>query len=180
MGDSVTLIVAHPDLPVSRANRAMIDAARDVDGVTVHDLYAAYPDLFIDGAAERERLDKTNAIVLQHPIYWYSAPGLLKEWLDRTLTAGWAYGRNGDALKGKKLLSSITTGSAGPAYSPEGVHGRAIADYLRPYEQTAKFCGMQWCEPLVFHHARMADDTNLGSHVATFTRRLRELAGAEA
>lgn len=150
-----------------------------MDGVTVHDLYAAYPDLFIDGSAERLRLAETDALVFQHPIYWYAWPGLLKEWIDRTLTAGWAYGRGGTALHGKSMLSSITTGSPNSAYGPSGAHGHRIDDYLKPARQIATFCGMEWQDPLVLHHARSITDEALNAHSDKLVERLKSLTGAE-
>lgn len=172
----VLFILAHPDLVVSRANKALAAAAARVDDVIVHDLYATYPDMFVDGTAERQRLAQCSAIVLQHPIYWYAAPSLLKEWFDRTLTAGWAYGKGGDTLKGKKLLSSITTGSDYNAYAAEGTHGNPVDDYLKPYRQTALFCGMEWQDPLIFHHARAESDDNLNRHAELLAKRLQTLA----
>lgn len=179
MGKSVLVIVAHPDLPVSRANKHLANAASSVDGVIVHDLYDTYPDLFIDGNVERQRLAEADAVVLQHPIYWYAWPGLLKEWIDRTLTAGWAYGRGGTALRGKPMLSSITTGSPASAYGPSGSHDHRIDDYLKPARQIATFCGMEWQEPLVLHHARSVTDAELQTHADRVTTRLKHLTGAE-
>lgn len=147
--------------------------------MTVHDLYAAYPDLFIDGSAERQRLTEADTLVFQHPIYWYAWPGLLKEWIDRTLTAGWAYGRGGNALHGKPMLSSITTGSPSNAYGPSGPHGHRIDDYLKPARQIATFCGMDWQEPLVLHHARSVTDEELRKHAGRLTNRLKQLTGEE-
>ena len=176
MSSPVLVVLAHPDLSTSRVNKALAEAASAIKGVTVHNLYGAYPDLFVDGSAERKRIDEAGVLVLQHPIYWYAAPGLLKEWLDRTFISGWAYGPNGTALKGKKLLSSITTGSDADAYAADGAHGNPIDDYLKPYRQTAGFCGMKWQQPLIFHHARGAEQPELDTHVKTFTTRLQKLA----
>lgn len=177
MGKSVLVIVAHPDLQASRANRFLAKAAAAVDGVTVHNVYDTYPDLFIDGGAERQRLAAADAIVLQHPIYWYAWPGLLKEWIDRTLSAGWAYGPGGTALHGKLMMSSITTGSSAKAYGPSGPHGHRIDDYLKPARQIATFCGMNWQEPLVLHHARSISDDELAAHAEHLTARLKEMTG---
>ena len=54
---------------------------------------------------EQELLLQHKIIVWQHPFYWYSSPALLKEWIDLVLEHGWAYGRKGDMLKGKKVNS---------------------------------------------------------------------------
>jgi NAD(P)H dehydrogenase (quinone) len=44
-----------------------------------------------DVAAEQARISRADAIVLVYPVYWWSMPGLLKGWIDRVFTNGWAY-----------------------------------------------------------------------------------------
>ncbi|WP_437485386.1 NAD(P)H-dependent oxidoreductase [Sorangium sp. So ce1014] len=44
-----------------------------------------------DVAAEQERLDRADALVLVYPVYWWSMPGLLKGWIDRVFSNGWAF-----------------------------------------------------------------------------------------
>jgi len=52
-------------------------------------LKTAAPDA--DIVAEHARLDRADALVLVYPIYWWSFPALLKGWIDRVFTQGWAY-----------------------------------------------------------------------------------------
>ena len=42
-------------------------------------------------AAEHARLERADALALVYPVYWWSFPGLLKGWIDRVFTQGWAY-----------------------------------------------------------------------------------------
>lgn len=56
-----------------------------------------------DVAAEHARLDRADALVLVYPIYWWSFPGLLKGWIDRVFTNGWAYDESPDGKLVKKL-----------------------------------------------------------------------------
>lgn len=44
-----------------------------------------------DVAAEHARLNRADALVLVYPIYWWSFPALLKGWIDRVFSQGWAY-----------------------------------------------------------------------------------------
>ena len=46
-------------------------------------------------------------IVLQHPLYWYSVPGLLKHWFDKVLARGFAYGAGGRELVGKRWVPQV-------------------------------------------------------------------------
>ncbi|MEV5533828.1 NAD(P)H-dependent oxidoreductase [Streptomyces prunicolor] len=64
----VLLDVGHPHLSQSTANKALVDAVRDLAHVTVHDLYATYPDFQIDAAAEQTLLAEHDVIVFQHPV----------------------------------------------------------------------------------------------------------------
>ena len=176
MPKPVLFVLAHPDLQGSRANARLAEAARKVPNLVVHDLYDAYPDLFVDGFAVRKLIDACGALVVQTPIYWYAGPGLLKEWIDRTFISGWAYGQGGHALAGKKFLVSITTGSDHDAYGPGGQHTFPIEDFLKPYKQIAAFCGMDWQDPLVFFHARATPKKDLETHTRLLTARLEALA----
>lgn len=48
-----------------------------------------------DVIAEQMRVDRANALILVYPIYWWSFPALLKGWIDRVFTQGWAYDDTG-------------------------------------------------------------------------------------
>jgi glutathione-regulated potassium-efflux system ancillary protein KefG len=150
----ILLLFAHPKLSGSVTHRAMMKAAAGLEGVTFHDLYAAYPDFGIDVAREQALLSEHDVIILQHPFYWYSCPAILKEWLDLVLELHWAYGPGGEKLRGKFLMTATTTGGAEEAYKQGGRNRFAIRDLLAPFNQTAYLCGMAWLEPFVIHEGR--------------------------
>ncbi|MBO9793098.1 MULTISPECIES: NAD(P)H-dependent oxidoreductase [Xanthomonas] len=56
-----------------------------------------------DVAAEHARLDRADALVLVFPIYWWSFPALLKGWIDRVFTLGWAFDESAEGKIVKKL-----------------------------------------------------------------------------
>ncbi|WP_142850416.1 NAD(P)H-dependent oxidoreductase [Telmatospirillum sp. J64-1] len=56
-----------------------------------------------DIAVEHARLERADALVLVYPIYWWSFPALLKGWIDRVFTQGWAYEDQEDGKVVKKL-----------------------------------------------------------------------------
>ena len=156
------LLLAHPRLPASRINAALLRAAREVVGVTMHDLYAAYPDGFIDIAAEQRRLLAHDVLVLQFPIQWYAMPALLKHWFDEVLQAGWAYGRDGTALAGKGLMVAATSG-ADPAGYGRHAGNFTLEELLRPIEASARYCGMRW-----LGHAAYGSDERINEHLPRF------------
>ena len=142
------VLVFHPDMSASRANRPLAAKAEALgDDVTVRYMYDIYPDQKVDVAAEQAALEAADRVVLQFPMYWYSTPALLKQWLDDVLLYGWAYGSTGKALAGKELLVAVSTGGPGDAYSHESSYGYTLTELLRPLQATANMVQMTYLEP---------------------------------
>jgi glutathione-regulated potassium-efflux system ancillary protein KefF len=169
----ILVIVAHPQIEHSSVSaRLMRRAGRVGAGVEVRDIYALYPDYWIDTAAERAALGAARLVVWLHPVHWYGMPPLMKLWLDEVFGFGWAYGPGGQALRGKALWLALSTGGSQDSYRPGG-HNRHFFDaFLPPYEQTAALAGMRWLPPLVLHGAHRVSDAELQSHEDVFADRL--------
>src|SRR3984957_11140223 len=90
-----------PALEKARVAPAMLEAARKLPYFPVRDLYELYPDLTIDVLAEQVAMAVSDIVVLQFPLYWYSVPALLREWVALVWVPGWAYGKGGRVLNGK-------------------------------------------------------------------------------
>jgi glutathione-regulated potassium-efflux system ancillary protein KefF len=175
----ILVIHAHPYPQHSRAGKALLNAAKTVPGVVVHSLYERYPDFDIDVAAEQAALTQAKLVVWLHPVYWYSAPALLKQWFEVVLLRGWAYGgqgAEGNALHGKACLWAATIGGPQDMYTAEGAHQRPFADFAAPIEQTAKFCGMTWLPPVLLHGAHVVDEAALHVVAEAFKARLMPYA----
>ncbi|MCB0284289.1 MAG: NAD(P)H-dependent oxidoreductase [Calditrichaeota bacterium] len=151
------ILFAHPAYQKSRINKKLIHGVSEIENVTFHDLYERYPELDIDVKYEQNLLLEHDVIIFQHPFFWYSTPAILKEWQDLVLEHGWAYGRNGLALKGKVFFNAITTGGKKEAYSSDGFHGCTVRQLLLPIEKTAKLCRMQYLPPFVVHGTHAID-----------------------
>ncbi|CAH0534549.1 General stress protein 14 [Vibrio stylophorae] len=169
----ILIIYAHPDPQASQVNRLMLAQAAALSHVTVHDLYACYPDFFIDVARERQLLNAHDLIVFQHPLYMYSCPALLKEWFDVVLTKGYAHGDQA-ALAGKIWRSVITAGAAESAFSQSGYNRYPLEDILQPFELIAALCQMQWQPPLVLYWARKAAAATQHQHAKTYRQWLEQ------
>ncbi|BDU35812.1 glutathione-regulated potassium-efflux system ancillary protein KefG [Vibrio nigripulchritudo ATCC 27043] len=163
----ILVIYVHPDPDNSVANQVMINQIRGLDHVTVHDLYAHYPDFFIDVAHEHQLLLDHDIIVFQHPLYMYSCPALLKEWMDRVLGKGFAFGE-GCALADKHWRSVITTGGAQDAFAASGYNKYPMQEILQPFELTALLCRMKWVEPLILYWARNTSDVERYQHAERY------------
>ncbi|HLN76156.1 MAG TPA: NAD(P)H-dependent oxidoreductase [Nocardioidaceae bacterium] len=175
MSHRTLVLLAHPDLGGSRVNRVLAESVRAVDGVTVRDLTAVHTADGFDVPAEQRLLVEHDTVALQFPWYWYSVPGILKEWMDQVLTYGFAYGTGGDALQGKGLQVVTSTGGPDASYQPGGHNRFTMTELLRPIEATAHLCGMRLAAPLVVHGARTLDDATL----AAYGERYRALVGGE-
>jgi len=172
----VLVILAHPQLQRSRVNRAMFNAIQNLSGVAIHDIYEMYPDYYIDLSHEKVAMTAAHTIILQHPFQWYSCPSLMKEWIDVVLQKGWAYGPNGTALQGKRLLNAISTGGSIEAYRPDGRNRFTMTELMKPYDQTAHHCGMSFMEPFVFYSALTADQKDIDSHAQAYRDLVQKLA----
>lgn len=172
----VLVYYAHPGQRFSHVNVALFDAARDVDGITTLDLYRTYPRFNIDIDAEQQRLRDHDVIVFQHPLFWYSTPALIKEWLDLVLEHGFAYGIGGEALHGKCLLQAVSAAGPEDAYSADGYQHFELRQFLTPMEQTARLCGMRYLAPYpLFGSLRAPEENRLAPHVAGYRALLTAL-----
>lgn len=191
MASSKTLvIIAHPDLAHgSRVNaRWAAELAKYPDEFTVRDLYARYPDGAIDGAgveAERAALEDSALVVFQFPIYWYSAPSLLRTWMDGVYGFGWAYGgapaapgEPGRKLAGKRFSCAVSAGDVEASYAPTGTVGFTIEQVLTPFAAAARYVGATQMPPFaLFGTENGLADAELEKSAAAYVAWLRSLAG---
>jgi NAD(P)H dehydrogenase (quinone) len=84
------IVVAHPD-PASLTHAVARQVAEGISAVDAGHTFEV-ADLAAEGFA----------LVLVYPVYWWSFPGLLKGWIDRVFTQGWAY-EDADGKLVKKL-----------------------------------------------------------------------------
>ncbi|WP_295476697.1 NAD(P)H-dependent oxidoreductase [uncultured Pseudomonas sp.] len=116
------IVVAHPDqgsfthAAAGEVARAIVEAGHQVEradlceegfdprfGAADLALFRGGVALPDDVLAEQRRLDRADALVLVYPIYWWSFPAILKGWIDRVFTSGWAYAERPDGSLEKKL-----------------------------------------------------------------------------
>lgn len=172
------VVFADPSLHRSRISRRVADALAGLPGVRVQDLYQLYPDFYVDVRRERALLEAAPLVVFVFQLGWYAMPALLKEWFDSVFKPAWAAGAGGaGGLAGKRAFAAVACASGAADYRPDGRHGRPLADYLAPLEQTAKACGMDWLAPHVFYGAVAADAEAAGRHAEELRAMLAGIAG---
>ncbi len=76
-----------------------------------------------DILAEQARIDRADRLVLVYPVYWWSFPAMMKGWLDRVFTNGWAYGYDGGDRKKLRRLEVVLVAVAGADAGTYARHG---------------------------------------------------------
>ena len=139
---NILIVSGHTDLSDSVANKKILDilTAQLPQSRQVH-LDKLYPDFVIDVRAEQEKLIWADIVVLQFPVFWFSAPSILHRWMEQTFLHGFSHGSAGDKLRGKKMVISCTSGA--PA---EALDWDAILQFLRA---TAQVTGMEYMGTVV-------------------------------
>lgn len=164
----ILVLFAHPKFERSRVNKLLVEKIRKRSSVTFHDLYERYPDFNIDVVFEKELLAKHDIIIWHHPFYWYSCPPLMKQWIDVVLEFKWAYGPEGNALIGKQALNVLTLGGSREVYCAEGRNHYTVNEFLRPFEQTARLCGMDYLPPFAVLGTHRLSDNDLAKYAAQY------------
>lgn len=145
----------HPDLPleISRATKRAYEAGT----------------LSADVQAEQEKLRRADAVVVQFPLWWYSVPAIMKGWIDRVFSKGFAYGiadpdhpgrtlRYGDGpLQGKRAQVITTAGSPATALGPRGINGQLDQVLFPLLHGTLWYVGMAVLPPIAIDGADRMD-----------------------
>ena len=148
------IVLAHPSLKDSKVNKRWIqEAIKYPDKFTIHDIYGEYPQEIIDVKKEQTLIEAHGSIVLQFPIYWFNCPPLMKKWLDDVFTDGWAYGKGGEALKGRNMALAVSAGIGEKNYTRTGKYHYSLKEILVPFEMTFDYCGANYKNFVAFYDA---------------------------
>lgn len=164
----ILILFAHPAFQKSKVNKILIQGLDEIEGVTLHDLYQAYPEMDIDIEAEQKLVEAHDIVIFHHPFYWYSTPAILKEWQDLVLKHGWAFGHESQHLKNKLVLQVITAGGEKMAYCEQGYNQYTIRQLLRPFEQMVNLCQMKYLPPFVVHGTHSIRKQEVLEHKTTY------------
>lgn len=174
--NKVLILFAHPRLEKSKVNAELLKHIPKRDNITFHDLYEQYPDFNIDVEYEKDLLMAHQIIVWQHPFYWYSAPALLKQWIDLVFEFEWAYGPGGEALKDKLILNVVTTGGARTSYQKSGYNNYTMNEFLLPFRQAATLCRMTYLPPFMVQGTHRLTSEDLDMYAEQYDVLLQKLS----
>lgn len=150
----VLIIVCHPNLNTSSINKYWTDEfKKESSKFEIHDLYKEYPDFKINVKKEQTLLEKYDNIIFQFPLYWFLSPALLKEWIDKVIEYGWAYGNGSKGMLDKKIGFAISMGGEKSFYQGKYNLNNVLTPYIYTFEYVkAKYLG--------FHALYSSDQQN--------------------
>ena len=121
------IILAHPDLTRSMANKKLKEEVEKNTDIIVHDIYKEYPNGRINLEKELTLLKETGTLILQFPMQWFNCPSLLKEWIDTVFMV--AHFTESD----KKILANTKIGLAVTTGAPKEVYEGKLEGILAPF-----------------------------------------------
>jgi len=157
MSKKTMVLMAHRNLGDSVLNKNIKKVLEKEDDIIYKDLKSLYDGFKIDVQKAQDELSDIKKLVFQFPLYWYSAPAILKQWVDEVLAYGFSYeiDENGNfqplALKDKEFQMVVTIGAKEEAYKGEG--RLSVLECLNSYSYTAKILGMREIEPYLIYGA---------------------------
>lgn len=168
----------HPDPAKSRVNAALAGAAATLPDTEVVTMAHQREGAAFDYAREVERFASAERVVLQFPVQWYSGPSLLADWMAQILTMAF-YVRaqeDGARIEGRRLLIAAVAGNTPENYQPGGRVAIPLPDLLRPFEATARRCGLEWTAPFIVYRSSFLTDAELAHETARYRQRLEAFA----
>ncbi|XP_042587181.1 NAD(P)H dehydrogenase [quinone] 1-like isoform X2 [Cyprinus carpio] len=103
---------------------------------------------------EHKKLKEADLVIFQFPMYWFSVPAIMKGWMDRVLTLGFAYTLEKRYSEGvfrdKKAMLSFTTGSHETMFSSNGINGDMNVTLWPIQNGVLNYCGFQVLAPQIF------------------------------
>lgn len=144
------LIISHTFWEDSKVNRKLLESAKSLNNVTIHNLNTTYSNGIINVESELKLLERADKIIFQFPLFWFSTPALMKEWQDRVLTKI-LYGNNPKLLAGKSFGIISTLGGDKASY--DGHHGYDMETLLSPIVASFKYCGCKIEKSLCIYSA---------------------------
>ena len=125
-----------------------------------------------DVLAEQARIERCDGLALVFPLWWWGMPSMMKGWVDRVFSWGWAYDQVDDPSPEASLLRPRPCVMMVPAgASPENMeeHGWDKLVQSAWVSGTMGFCGMVNTQ-LILMHGSMGKAERRVKHLETAYR----------
>ncbi|XP_076603698.1 ribosyldihydronicotinamide dehydrogenase [quinone]-like [Chaetodon auriga] len=139
--------------------------------------------LSTDITEEQRKLTEADLIIFQFPMYWFTVPAILKGWIDRVLTLGYAFSQEKryslGVFKDKKAMLSFTTGSHESMFSANGINGDMNVTLWPLQNGILHYCGFQVLAPQIFWAPSHVSTEVRSAMLEGWRTRLQGLLGEE-
>lgn len=161
------------DIPGKRVNAGFFHAPTEQEHMET--TTGATPDV----RAEQEKLVWCDLMIFQFPVWWFGMPAILKGWVDRTFTRGFAYksGRKYDSgiFRGRRALICATTGTASSLYEPDGVDGDINHIFWPIHNGIFHYAGFDVLPPFMAWKAEGSSQQEREEYLARWASRLQDI-----
>ncbi|EEX12053.1 ribosyldihydronicotinamide dehydrogenase [quinone] [Citreicella sp. SE45] len=129
---------------------------------------------------EQARVAEADNVILQFPVWWGGPPALMKGWVDRVLSYGFAYvdGRRFETglFRGRRAMISVTTGGTPERFSDAGIYG-PIDPLLMPIRKLAlEYMGFEVAPLQVAYGVPRTSPEARAAHMAQLAQAALQLA----
>lgn len=164
MNKKTLVIMAHSNPSESKINKRIKESLENEDSIIFKDIKTLYSDYNFDIKKEQEDILKVDKIVFQFPVYWFTAPSILKQWVDDVFVNDFAFNYDDDGtfealnLLGKKFQMIVSLGESEKTYKEIDVK---IEDCLSSYSHTASLLGMKEEDTFMIYGVDSGEYTDL-------------------
>jgi NAD(P)H dehydrogenase (quinone) len=160
-----------------RADAAFLDLSREQEHAHRHGSHAD------DVRAEQAKVIAADLVLLHFPVWWFGMPAILKGWVDRVFSRGFAYsaGRKYDHghFQGKRAMLCITTGTASTLYEPDGIDGNLLHVLWPIHNGMLGYTGFTVLPPFVAWMPGRVDAEERASYRMAYRERLAAIDATE-
>ncbi|HEX7688053.1 MAG TPA: NAD(P)H-dependent oxidoreductase [Burkholderiaceae bacterium] len=165
------------DFPEGRARADYLDLSREQEHAFANGSHCA------DVQAEQAKVAAADLVIFQFPMWWFSMPAILKGWVDRVFSRGFAYsaGRKYDSghFRGKRAMLCLTTGTASTLYEPNGIDGDLHHVLWPIHNGILAYTGFTVLPPFAAWMPGRVTPEEREAYLAELARRLRNLDAEE-
>ena len=134
----------HPEMETSASHQFLYEARPN----TIPFIQIERPFTEANVTAYQEAILASDRWLLQFPLFWYQAPGLVSDFIQEVFNKEFldTYSTN---LKGKEFGVIISVGVPLRQYQAGGREQVTISELLRPYQSFARAIGLNYLPPFV-------------------------------
>lgn len=141
------ILISHPQFADSATQQFLKTAGESQGDVTFQQIDDLYQQHQLDVDTEQQQLIKADRLIFQFPMYWYSSPASLKQFMDDVFTRKLVVADH--LLRHKELGLVVTLGDSAADFQAGGREHFTISELMRPFEAFANKAGMIYLKSFV-------------------------------